>query len=202
MANIYSKLSKVQTLLKAPKNQRNTFGGYNYRSCEDILEAVKPILANNGLSLILTDEVVSVGDRIYVKATAKVFDLDADNIDPIVVTAFAREEETKKGMDGSQITGASSSYARKYALNGLFNIDDTKDSDATNTHGKDTKDVPLNEEVGMATKDQVAEIIALGCNVENVCANNNVPSLEDLTYAQADRVIKIKKQMLAKKENA
>ena len=102
--NIYNKLSKVQTLLKAPKNQRNTFGGYNYRSCEDILEAVKPILANNGLSLILTDEVVAVGERIYVKATAKVFDLDADNVDPIVVTAFAREEETKKGMDGSQIT--------------------------------------------------------------------------------------------------
>ena len=196
--NIYNKLSKVQTLLKAPKNQRNTFGGYNYRSCEDILEAVKPILANNGLSLILTDEVVAVGERIYVKATAKVFDLDADNVDPIVVTAFAREEETKKGMDGSQITGASSSYARKYALNGLFNIDDTKDSDATNTHGKDDG----SSQSGMATKDQVAEIIALGCNVENVCANNNVPSLEDLTYEQAKRVINIKKQMLAKKENA
>lgn len=130
---IMEKLIAVQKELKAPKNQRNNFGGYNYRSCEDILEAVKPILAKHGLLLTLSDEMVEVGGRVYVKATAM---LRADEGN-VVVTAFAREEEEKKGMDASQITGAASSYARKYALNGLFCIDDTKDSDATNTHGKE-----------------------------------------------------------------
>ena len=133
--SIYAKLSKVQAELKAPKNQKNTFGGYNYRSCEDILEAVKPLLAKNELALVLSDEVVQLGDRYYVKAIAKLFDITSDS-EPIVVSAMAREEETKKGMDGSQITGASSSYARKYALNGLFNIDDQKDSDITNKNDK------------------------------------------------------------------
>ena len=127
---IQEKILAVQKELKAPKNQRNNFGGYNYRSCEDILEAVKPLLVKHGLLLTLSDEMVAVGDRVYVKATAMIRG-DEGNI---VVTAYAREEAEKKGMDGSQITGAASSYARKYALNGLFCIDDTKDSDATNTH--------------------------------------------------------------------
>lgn len=129
---IQQQLIAVQKELKAPKNQRNNFGGYNYRSCEDILEAVKPLLVKHGLLLTLSDEMVAVGDRVYVKATAMIRG-DEGNI---VVTAYAREEAEKKGMDGSQITGAASSYARKYALNGLFCIDDTKDSDATNTHVK------------------------------------------------------------------
>lgn len=123
------RLRQVQVQLKAPKGQRNTFGSYNYRNCEDILEAVKPLLDKADLTLVLTDEVVMVGDRYYVKAEARVW----YGTDSLWVSAFAREEETKKGMDGSQITGAASSYARKYALNGLFLIDDTKDSDATNT---------------------------------------------------------------------
>lgn len=130
---IQEKLIAVQRELKAPKGQRNTFGNYNYRSCEDILEAVKPILAKHGLLLTLSDEMVEVGGRIYVKAMAMVQSGEESEI----VTAYAREEETKKGMDASQITGAASSYARKYALNGLFCIDDTKDSDATNTHGRE-----------------------------------------------------------------
>ena len=129
---IQEQLIAVQKELKAPKNQRNNFGGYNYRSCEDILEAVKPILAKHGLLLTLSDEMVEVGGRVYVKATATV----ETGEEEVTVTAFAREEEEKKGMDASQITGAASSYARKYALNGLFCIDDTKDADATNTHGK------------------------------------------------------------------
>ena len=132
---IQEKLIAVQKELKAPKNQRNSFGGYNYRSCEDILEAVKPLLVKQGLLLTLSDEMVAVGDRIYVKTTAMVRDTDGG----ITVTAFAREEPEKKGMDGSQITGAASSYARKYALNGLFCIDDTKDSDYTNTGAKGEK---------------------------------------------------------------
>lgn len=130
---LVEKIIKVQSTLKAPKNQRNNFGNYNYRSCEDILEAVKPLLAENGLILTISDDMVMLGNRFYVKAEATI----TDGENKITNTAFAREEETKKGMDASQITGAASSYARKYALNGLFCIDDTKDADATNTHGKE-----------------------------------------------------------------
>jgi len=119
------KLQTIQSNLKAPKNQRNNFGNYNYRSCEDILEAVKPLLKEHNLTLVINDEVVNIGSHNYVKATATL----SDSTDKIEATAYAREAETKKGMDDSQITGATSSYARKYALNGLFAIDDTKDAD-------------------------------------------------------------------------
>lgn len=122
------KLAKVQSKLKAPKNQRNNFGNYNYRSCEDIVESVKPLLAKQGLALIIMDDIALVGERYYVKATATV----TDGENEISTTAYAREPLDKKGMDESQITGASSSYARKYALNGLFAIDDTKDADSLN----------------------------------------------------------------------
>lgn len=134
---VYEKLCSVQSRLKAPKNQTNKFGGYNYRSCEDILEAVKPLLSEVGASIYVADDIVEIGGRVYVKATA-VF---VDNADGITVssTAYAREEETKKGMDAAQITGSASSYARKYCLNGLLLIDDTKDPDATNDHGKGDK---------------------------------------------------------------
>ena len=138
--NILEKLLVVQTKLKAPKSQYNAFGKYNYRNCEDILEAAKPLCAEVKAVAWLTDEVVMVGERYYIKATAHFADCESEN-SKIEVCAFAREEDTKKGMDGSQVTGASSSYARKYALNGLFDIDDTKDSDTTNTHGKED-DVP------------------------------------------------------------
>ena len=127
---IHEKLIAVQRELNAPKTQHNSFGNYDYRSCEDILKAVKPLLVKQELLLTLSDTMVEVGGRIYVKATATV----ETGEEEISVTAFAREEEEKKGMDASQITGAASSYARKYALNGLFCIDDTKDADATNTH--------------------------------------------------------------------
>lgn len=126
------KLVAVQAALKAPKGQFNKFGGYKYRSCEDILEAVKPLLLEQGLQLTITDEPVEVGGRIYIKATATV----TDGSETAAVSGYAREAETKKGMDESQITGTASSYARKYALNGLFLIDDTKDADATNDHQK------------------------------------------------------------------
>lgn len=124
---IYEKLLKVQMELKAPKSQRNNFGGYNYRSCEDILESVKPILEKNKLSMQISDELVQIGDRYYIKATATLLDIEDNST--MSNTAYAREEETKKGMDGSQITGTASSYARKYCLNGLLLIDDTKDAD-------------------------------------------------------------------------
>ena len=127
-------MQSIQSELKAPKGQTNKFGGYSYRSAEDILEAVKPLLNKYNCFLTVSDDIVEVGGRVYVKATATVHESHSDSI--AVTTAFAREAEVKKGMDDAQITGSASSYARKYALNGLFAIDDTKDPDATNKHGK------------------------------------------------------------------
>lgn len=123
-------LQKIQAELKVPKSQLNKFGGYSYRSCEDIVEAAKIVLSKYGYILTISDEIVEVGGRIYVKATATI----SDGSESISTSAFAREPETQKGMSDSQVTGAASSYARKYALNGLFAIDDTADSDATNKH--------------------------------------------------------------------
>lgn len=131
------RIIEIQQKLKAPKNQYNSFGGYKYRSCEDILEGVKPLLAEYKLCLIIKDDIVNVNDRYYVKATATIYDDEGKEI--VASSSMAREELNKKGMDSSQITGATSSYARKYALNGLFAIDDTKDADATNTHNKTEK---------------------------------------------------------------
>lgn len=133
--SVYEKLLSVQSELKAPKSQFNKFGGYQYRSCEDILEALKPICLKHKALTKISDEIIYVEGRHYVKATVTFIDIeDGQKIESY---GLAREEESKKGMDGSQITGSSSSYARKYALNGMFAIDDTKDSDATNKHGKD-----------------------------------------------------------------
>lgn len=144
--NVFEKLANVQASLKVPKGQYNSFGKYNYRSCEDIVESAKPLLKENGLLLTLADEIVLIGERFYVKATATIIDTAEGKT--VSVSAFAREEKEKRGMDGSQVTGASSSYARKYALNGLFAIDDTKDSDATNTHGKEQPKQPEQPQQG------------------------------------------------------
>ena len=138
------KLTKIQAELKAPKSQYNSFGKYKYRSCEDIQEAVKPLLKKYNVSLTLSDDLQVVGERYYIKVTAVL--VCNETKESVSVTSFAREEETKKGMDGSQVTGASSSYARKYALNGLFLIDDTKDSDATNQGLEEPKKLPKLEE--------------------------------------------------------
>lgn len=147
--NFYSKLRAVQVELNAPKNQRNNFGNYNYRSCEDILEAVKPVLERHSLTLIVTDNVQMVGERYYVKAEALV----TDGKDSHSAYGFAREEDTKKGMDGSQITGAASSYARKYALNGLFLIDDSKDADTNEHRAQTTTGTP------QRTPEQVRQVV-------------------------------------------
>ena len=139
-------LVSIQSELKAPKGQFNSFGKYKYRSCEDVLEALKPLLKENECFLNMSDEIVLIGDRYYIKATATITNKSGTSLS---VSAFAREEESKKGMDASQLTGATSSYARKYALNGLFAIDDNKDADATNKgdekkeerrNGEDLKD--------------------------------------------------------------
>ena len=129
--NVYEKLIAIQSELKAPKSQYNNFGKYAYRNCEDILESLKPLLKEHKSTIYISDEIVTVLERFYVKATVTF--IDAETGEKIINTAYAREEEDKKGMDGSQVTGSSSSYARKYALNGMFAIDDTKDSDFTNT---------------------------------------------------------------------
>ena len=122
-------LNTIQSLLKAPKEQYNKFGNYKYRNCEDILEAVKPLLFSQSCTLTISDEIVMIGTRYYVRATATIKNANGETE---TTTAYAREDESKKGMDASQITGSTSSYARKYALNGLFCIDDTKDSDSLN----------------------------------------------------------------------
>lgn len=137
--NVFVSLRGIQNKLNAPKGQYNAFGKYKYRSCEDILAAVKPLLGEYDCSLTLVDDIVLVGSRFYVKATATLSDSCGNSIQ---TTAFAREEESKKGMDASQVTGAASSYARKYALNGLFAIDDTKDADALNVNAAYTQQVP------------------------------------------------------------
>ena len=156
--NVYEKLMTVQTKLRAPKGQYNQFGHYSYRSCEDILEALKPLLAEVGAIVNISDEVKLIGNRFYVEATAMF--LDCETGDSIIARASAREDETKKGMDLAQVTGSVSSYARKYALNGLFAIDDNKDSDATNTGGKDIK--PNMTPVSGLSEAQIKRLLAIG----------------------------------------
>lgn len=131
MSNIVEKLSAIQVELKAPKSNYNSFGKYNYRSCEDILEGVKPLLDKYRVALTLNDEIVLIGDRYYIKATATLYDGEQS----LSATAYAREGNEQRGMSEAQLTGSTSSYARKYALNGLFSIDDVRDDDSTNTHG-------------------------------------------------------------------
>lgn len=160
-------LIQIQKKLNAPKGQYNSFGKYKYRSCEDILAAVKPLLAETETTLTLHDEMLLVGNRYYVKATATLTSKDGLTVQ---TTAFAREEDAKKGMDASQVTGAASSYARKYALNGLFAIDDTKDADSLNTSPQYTQPaapaVPqetlMEEAMGLIGKAQsTAELTAI-----------------------------------------
>ena len=154
--SVYTKLLNVQSELKAPKSQYNSFGKYKYRSCEDILEALKPILNKNKATVIISDDILFVEGRHYIKATVKF--IDTENGEMVENSALAREDEVKKGMDSSQITGSVSSYARKYALNGMFAIDDTKDSDSTNTHGVE----PDKPESAKLSAKQVGRLLAIG----------------------------------------
>lgn len=164
-----AKLCRVQAALKAPKNQRNNFGNYNYRSCEDILEAVKPLLAREGLVLTITDSIEMVGNRYYVKATATVTDGEKS----ISATAYAREAEGRKGMDEAQVTGSSSSYSRKYALNGLFCIDDTKDADTMdNTATPAPKAKPKAKAEPKPDKNALLKQIAEGAKKHSISADD------------------------------
>ena len=187
----------LQTELKAPKSQTNKFGGYQYRSLEDITEAVKPLLKSYELLLNISDQIVLVGERYYVMATAIISDVHSDEYTSS--TAMAREEENKKGMDSSQLTGSTSSYARKYALNGLFAIDDTKDSDATNKHGKDVKeeeDKPEPVKVSDETLIKLTSLLAEGDDEKIIKLFSNkfypVKILAEITEEYAQRLIKAK----------
>lgn len=202
---VYKKLLEIQTRLKAPKGQENTFGHYNYRSCEDILEAVKPLLKDQNCALVICDGIEHIGERYYICAEASL--IDTETGDKVSNKAYAREEENKKGMDGSQITGTSSSYARKYALNGLFAIDDAKDADTdgfrkqTNGPTKaeqaaDSKKADkINEgfnlgNVEMATEEQIEAIKAAAkeakVNIITALKAKKRQSLHDLTYVEAN----------------
>ena len=167
------RLIEIQQELKAPKNQKNNFGGYNYRSCEDILEAVKPHLQKHNLLLVINDSIEAINTRFYVRATATIYDETGKKL--IETSALAREEESKKGMDASQLTGATSSYARKYALNGLFAIDDNKDADATNKHNKETI---INNDIDV---------------IEGLKAVDNIKNLNTYYNNYKDKVVDIKK---------
>lgn len=158
--NIYEKLAIIQQELKAPKDQYNSFGKYSYRSCEDILEAVKPLLNKTKTVLIMSDRIAEVGARTYLAATVKLIDTESERGESVENTAFAREDEDKKGFDAMQLTGATSSYARKYALNGLFAIDDNKDADYTNngTEQKKQADKPQKKEAKGLTYEQAVQL--------------------------------------------
>lgn len=181
----------IQTRLKAPKNLRNTFGNYNYRNAEGICEAVKPLLEEMKCSLTLSDDIVEVGGRIYVKAFASLQDCETNQMLG-VSTAFAREPEIKKGMDESQITGAASSYARKYALNGLFLLDDTKDADT------DEQRVESNNRSAEEDKRTLAQLIGkikletlrTGVTEASICERYKVKTLNEMTVDVAQRALK------------
>ena len=188
---LFQKILEVQAELKAPKNQYNSFGRYKYRSCEDILEAVKPLLVKNELFMRIDDNIVNIGNRFYIKATVQIYDGTGSCTS---VSAFAREEETKKGMDGSQVTGASSSYARKYALNGMFLIDDTKDSDATND-GKKEEFKEEDKKEPLITAEQIDELERLGVNFDQLAKYYKVADYKDLTVEQGQKAIEQKKKI-------
>lgn len=194
--NIYEKLGIIQSKLKAPKGQYNSFGKYKYRSCEDILEAVKPLLAETKTVLSVTDRMEVVGDRIYVRAEAHLN--DCEDAGEITTVAYAREEESKKGMDSSQVTGAASSYARKYALNGLFCIDDNKDSDSTNTgekaSGKKTETARETELISSETTMSIKNIIDKypGANLsDQIKTRFKVDDIKSLTKEKGQKCLKM-----------
>ena len=201
---VYKKLTEVQKELKAPKNQRNTFGNYNYRSCEDILEALKPVLSEHGATVFISDKpVVKENGWSYIESTATF--VDTESGDSVSVTAYAREAEIKKGMDVSQITGSASSYARKYALNGLFLIDDTKDADTDEQHNQtsDTKQKAFSKDDVTALRlDLVKVAKATKKNVKNleswVAQQIGLDSFESINQSNFVKANALVKQLMAK----
>ena len=179
--SINKKLTDLQNELKAPKSQFNAFGKYNYRNQEDILEAVKPLLKKYELNLTISDEIVSIGSRFYVKANVNLIDPEGSTI---LVTAYAREEDEKKGMDASQITGSSSSYARKYALNGLFLIDDTRDADSQDNTIKTVSKAPVTAPTMPSNASQTQSPITGKCSKCSTPINAQVTSYSKLKFGK------------------
>lgn len=212
--SIYSKLLSIQNELKASKNQYNKFGKYNYRSCEDILEAIKPLCLKYGAVVLIDDYVSQIGERFYVKAKASLIDIDTQ--EEVYACAYARESENKKGMDSAQVTGATSSYARKYALNGLFCIDDTKDVDTQEyqekkqTNNNQSKNINDYEQVGIEQATllgeidkKVEELFNLGVDVKSEGAlhfinkfNNNKSDVNTMTQAERYNYKKVLEKMI------
>lgn len=181
---VMSKLVKIQQKLKAPKGQYNGFGKYYYRSCEDIMTAVKPLCAEHDAVLTVTDDMVLIGERFYVKATATLHNLEGTKA--VSVSAFARESDSKAGMDSAQITGSASSYARKYALNGLFCIDDTKDADALPPSESKPSENKASE--SKVSAKQIADLQSLakqkGVAIEAIVSGYSLASIKDISPAQ------------------
>ena len=173
MSDLNKALAVIQQTMKVPKSQRNNFGKYNYRNCEDILQAVTPLLGE--CILTISDEMVMVGERYYVKATACI-QLGKEKVE---VTAFAREEENKKGMDSAQLTGSTSSYARKYACNGLFAIDDTKDADSMDNRQQPAKAKPSNNHGAATIQQQVEDFFKLDNDARNKAWPNIDPAIQN-----------------------
>ena len=215
MNSVLTKLFGIQQELKVPKNQRNNFGNYNFRNCEDIMEASKPVCKKHNCLLTCSDEVIYVGERYYIRATATLFDLDSN--ESISATAEAREEETKKGMDASQITGASSSYARKYALNGLLQLDDNKDADTPKYIKQQDRVEKNNKKEVMITAEQVKLLHVLFSKIEkkeeqlfknfsnNVAKQNiykkyKIKTSKELSRDKAKEIIEILQNKLEEQE--
>lgn len=193
--NIYEKLAAVQQELKAPKDKKNTFAGYSYRSAEGILEAVKPVLKKYGVTLLLSDEIEQIGDRTYVKATAWFIDPEEKENLKATVTAYAREAEDKKGLDQSQITGTASSYARKYALNGLLLIDDTKDPD-TDEYARQTSEKQFADPDAKISAETVQLIQKMAVDAKVELKTVLSKPVEELTNKQAGSLMQSLKKRI------
>lgn len=189
---IYQKLAQIQQEIRCPKNLENTFGGYKYRSAETILESLKPIMAKHKVMLLLIDDIKQIGDRHYVMAEAKMIDLEGET--SVSTYAFARETLDRPKMDASQITGSASSYARKYALNGLLLLDDVKDAD---TDEFTRQQMPRQKTVQRLTPQEVdmftTDLLQAGANIQTICKRYKVKGLDELTADQANEIIAIVK---------
>lgn len=191
---IYEKLSAIQVKLNAPKKQYNSYGRYNYRSCEDILEGLKPHLEETKTAVTVNDEIVLIGERYYVKATATLHDCESDK--SVSNTAYAREELTKKGMDASQITGSTSSYARKYALNGLFCIDDVKDADTRDNRQKEAEEQAKAESEAKDIENSVIDDLKARA-LKARCVAEQVPESTILKLYKVDAIEKLTMRQFA-----
>ncbi len=190
---VYKKLIEVQNKLKAPKSQFNSFGKYSYRNVEDILEAAKPILKEFGATVFIKDEIELIGERYYIRSIAKFIDIETG--EEVETVAYAREAEEKKGMDSAQVTGATSSYARKYALNGLFLIDDTKDNDHDTLHKSDIKKEEL--AINQTQIDSIVQLITdTKTELKPFLEYFKIKEIPQMTAAQASQAIKMLEKKL------